>query len=170
MVCNSSLFASACKSVGVGGDPRDWCRNRTYIPGVDVSRMCVMFAMVGVGISPGVFVGDVRLVCVLLSGIIHSPVFVHLCAQIIVFPRCLMVHPILVKVTSHPALQRLTTDRSECDARFGSTCACRACLGNWSRCSVHVCVVHILSPLGSLARIGVAVGCMLSNGAVAVRK
>ncbi len=81
-----------------------------------------------------------------------------------------MVHPTLVNVTSHPALQRLTTDRSECDARLGSTCACRAFSGNWSSCSVHVCVVHIRSPLGSLARIGVVVGRMLSNGAVAVRK
>jgi hypothetical protein len=141
-----------------------------YIPGVDVSRMCVIFAMVGVGSSLGALVGAVWLVFVLLSGIIHNPVFVHLCAQIIVFPRCLMVHPILVNVTSHPALQRLTTDSSECDARFGSTCACRARSSNWSSCSVHVWVVQILSPFGSFARIGVAVGCILSNGATVVRK
>ncbi len=28
-----------------------------------------------------------------------------------------MVHPILVKCTVHPALHRVTTDRSECEAR-----------------------------------------------------
>ncbi len=141
-----------------------------YIPGVDVSRMCVMFAMVGVGMSPGVFGDNVGPTSVLLSGIIHSPVLVHLCAHMIVFPRCVMVHPILVNVTSHPALQRLTTESSECDARLGSTCACRAFSGSWSSSSVHVWVVHILSPFGSFALIGVTVGCMLSNGATLVRK
>ena len=35
---------------------------------------------------------------------------------------------------------------------------------------MHVCVVHILSPFGSFARMGSDVGCMLMKGAVVVRK
>ncbi len=98
------------------------------------------------------------------------PVLVHLCPQMIVFPLNLIVQPILLKVTSHPALQRLTTEMSECDAKCGSTCACRARLGKWSSCNVHVCVVHIVSLFGSFAQIGDDAGCMLSKGAAVVRK
>ncbi len=64
----------------------------------------------------------------------------HLCAQMISFPLCLM--------------QRFTTDNNERAARFGRMCACRARRGSWSRSSVHVCVVLIFSPFGSFARMG----------------
>ena len=142
-----------------------------YSLGVDVSSMCVMLATSGNGMGGvvGLSVGGARHV-LLLSGIIHRPVVVHLCPQTIIFPLCLIVHPILVKMTSHPALHRLTTEISECDARCGSTCACRAFSGKFSSCNVHVCVVQIVSPFGNFARIGVAAGCMFVKGAVVVRK
>ena len=142
-----------------------------YSFGVDVSRMCVMLASSGNGTggSVGVFVGGARLVAS-LSGIIHRPVLVHLCPQMIDFPLYFIVHPILLKITSHPALQRLTTEMSECDARCGSTCACRARSGKWLSCNVHVCVVQIVSPFGNFARIGIVAVCMLLKGAAVVRK
>ena len=134
--------------------------------------MCVRLAITGMGIggSVGVSVGGVSCVFLSLMGIIHRPVLVHLCPQMIALPLYLMVQPILLKVTSHPALQRLTTKMRECDAKCGSTCACRARSGNWLSCSVHVCVVQMVSPFGSFALIGAVVGSMLSKGAVVVRK
>ncbi len=59
---------------------------------------------------------------------------------------------------------------SKCDARFGSTCACRAFSGKCSSSNVHVCVVQIVSPFGIFAQIGVVAGCMFVNGAAVVRK
>ncbi len=53
------------------------------------------------------------------KGIIHRPVRVHLWPQMIVLPRYTIVQPILEKVTMHPALHIVTTDRSECEARPG---------------------------------------------------
>ena len=94
----------------------------------------------------------------------------HLCAQMISFPLCLMVHPIFENVTSQPALQRFTTDNNECAARFGRMCACRARRGSWSRSSVHVCVVLIFSPFGSFARMGETASSLLVYGADVMRK
>jgi hypothetical protein len=36
-------------------------------------------------------------------GIIHNPVQVHLLPQRMIFPQCVTVHPILVKVILQPA-------------------------------------------------------------------
>jgi hypothetical protein len=121
------------------------------------------------GGSVGVSVGGARFV-LSLRGIIHRPVLVHLCPQMTVFPLYLIVQPILLKMTLHPALQRLTTEMSECDANCGSTCACLACSGKWLSCNVHLCVVQIVLPFRSFARIGDVAGHMLSKGAVVVRK
>ncbi len=49
-----------------------------------------------------------------VKGFIHSPVRVHLWPQTIVLPQYTIVHPILEKVTVHPVLHIVTTDRSEC--------------------------------------------------------
>ena len=143
-----------------------------YSLGVDVSRMCVMLATTGtwLGNLVGVSVGSARCALLSLSGIIHRPVVVHLCPQMIVFPLYVIVHPTLEKVTSHPALHRCTTEMSECDAKCGSTCACRAFSGKLSSCNVHVCVVQIVSPFGNFARIGVVADRMWRNGALVVRK
>ena len=132
MDCSSSLWADACSSIAGGGDPSDWCIKLMYSLGLDESRVWVMFDMTCVvgGIGVGV---SVCLSADPLSGIIYRPVLVHLCPQIMVRPLCLMVHPSFVNVISHPALQRLTTEMRECDARFGMMCAWRALSG---RCGI----------------------------------
>jgi hypothetical protein len=54
-----------------------------------------------------------------LRGIIHSPVRVHLWQHTMVWPQYMIVHPIFVKVTVHPALHIVTMERSDCKARPG---------------------------------------------------
>ena len=99
--------------------------NLAYSLGEDVSRTCMIFAMccvVGAGV--GVMVGGAGCVPLLsYNGIIHSPVLVHFLPHSIVCLLYLIVHPILLNVTSQPALQRLTTEISEWDERLGSTWA-----------------------------------------------
>ena len=105
-----------------------------------------------------------------VSGSIHRPVRVHFLPQTMVRPRYLTMHPILVKCTSHPALHKVTTDRSECEARPGMMWAARALRGRARMSSVHVCVECTLSPLGRHAIIGVVVCCTFEAGALVVRK
>ena len=107
---------------------------------------------------------------VLHNGIIHRPVVVHFLPHIMVLPLYLMVHPILLKVTSHPALHSVTTEMREWEARVGRMCAIPALSGNPSMVSSHVWVEQMRSPFGSVARIGVTVGCLFVPGAVVVRK
>ncbi len=104
------------------------------------------------------------------SGIIHRPVRVHLFPHIIVRPRYVMVHPIFVKSTSHPALHSVTTLMRECDAKPGMMWARRAVDGRPGRSNVPVCMERTLSPLGRGATIGVWVGWMLVTCALVVRK
>ena len=73
-----------------------------------------------------------------LSGTIHKPVLVHLCPQTIVRPRYIMVQLIFVKVTVHPALHIVTTERREWDARLGIIWTARAPTGRSGRSSVQV--------------------------------
>jgi hypothetical protein len=61
-------------------------------------------------------VGDV---VISAKGIIHGPVQVHVWPQMIVLPQYTIVQPILEKVTVHPVLHIVTTDRSKCEARPG---------------------------------------------------
>jgi len=81
-----------------------------------------------------------------------------------------MVQPILVKLTLHPALQRVTAEISECEARPGMIWAVRALVGRDGRSNVQVCVDWTRSPLGSRAVIGVMVGVMSRAGASVVKK
>ena len=81
-----------------------------------------------------------------------------------------MVHPILVKLTVHPALQRVTAEISECEARPEMICVVRALVGRDGRSNVQVCVDWTRSPLGSFAVIGVRVGVTSSAGASVVKK
>jgi hypothetical protein len=53
------------------------------------------------------------------KGIIHRPVCVHFWLQMIIRPRYMIVQPILEKVTVHPTLHIVTTDRSKWEARPG---------------------------------------------------
>ena len=81
-----------------------------------------------------------------------------------------MVHPILVKCTVHPALHRVTTDRSECEARPGIMWAARALGGREGMSRVHVCVECTRAPFGRRATMGVVVGRILVAGTLVVRK
>ena len=81
-----------------------------------------------------------------------------------------MVHPILVKCTVHPALHRVTTDRSECEARPGIMWAARALGGREGMSRVHVCVECTRAPFGRWVMMGVVVGRILVAGALVVRK
>ena len=105
-----------------------------------------------------------------VKGIIHSPVRVRLWPQTIVLPRYMIVHPILEKVTVHPTLHIVPTDRSECEARPGMMCAPCALGGNKGMLRVHVCVECTRLPLGRHVMMGEAVGRMLVAGAEVVRK
>ena len=104
------------------------------------------------------------------NGIIQSPVVVHFLPHIIVLPLYLIVHPILLISTSHPALHRVTMETRECEARVGRMCAIRALCGSPSMASSQVWVEQMRSPFGSVAWIGVLVGCLFMLGAVVVRK
>ena len=73
-----------------------------------------------------------------LSCTVHKPVLVHLCPQTIMWPRYTMVQLIFVKVTVHPAMQMVTTERSEWDARPGIIWAVCAPAGISGRSSVQV--------------------------------
>jgi len=72
-----------------------------------------------------------------LRGTIHKPVLVHLCPQTIVRPRYTIVQLIFVKVTVHPTLHIVTTERREWDARPGMIWAARALAGQSGRSRVQ---------------------------------
>jgi hypothetical protein len=82
----------------------------------------------------------------------------------------MLVHPILVKWMVHPALHKVRTDSSECEARPGMMWAAWARGGNEDMLMVHVCVECTRSPLGRWAMMGLVVGTMLVAGASVVRK
>ena len=94
----------------------------------------------------------------------------HLFPHIIVRPRYVMVHPIFVKSTSHPALHSVTTLMRECDAKPGMMWARCAADGRPGRSNIPVCVERTLSSLGRRATIGFWVGWMLVTCAPVVRK
>ena len=73
-----------------------------------------------------------------LRGTIHKPVLVHLCPQTIVRPQYTMVQLIFVKVTVHPVLHIVTTERREWDARPGMIWAACALAGRSGRSRVQV--------------------------------
>ncbi len=77
---------------------------------------------------------------------------------------------IFVKVTVHPALHMVTTERREWDARPGMMWAALALTKSAGRSRVQVCVDCTLSPLGRRAMRGTVAGMMLVVGALVVRK
>ncbi len=103
-------------------------------------------------------------------GIIHNPVWVHLLLQKMILPQYVIAHPILVKATLHPTLNRVTMEMREWDARPGMMWACHAEAGRAEMLSVHVCVECMRSPFGRWAMMGLLVGRMLVMGAKVVRK
>ncbi len=74
----------------------------------------------------------------LVRGTINKPVQVHLWPHTILWPRHTMVQLILVKVTVYPALNIVTMERRECDARPGMMWAAQAAGRRSSRSRVHV--------------------------------
>ncbi len=82
----------------------------------------------------------------------------------------MIVHPILMKWMVHPALHKLTTDRSECEVRPEMMLAARARGGNEGMLTVHVCVECTHLPLRRRAMMGLVVGTMLVAGALVIRK
>ena len=97
MVASLELRARARRRVGAGGEHSAWWMKHACSPAVEVDAMLATMAMRDCD-GVVVFVGRL-LGC---RGIIHSPVRMHLLPHIIVWPRCVMVHPILVNSTLHP--------------------------------------------------------------------
>jgi hypothetical protein len=85
-------------------------------------------------------------------------------------PKDTMMQLILVKVTVHPALQIVTTERRECDTRLGMIWAAWAAGGRSGRLRLHVCIDCTLSSLRRRAMRGAAAGSMLVAGASVVKK
>ncbi len=70
---------------------------RAWLPATEVAATLAAMAVSGtalVGMVVGGMLGT--------RGIIHNPVYMHLLLHSIVRPKCIMVHPILVKRTLHP--------------------------------------------------------------------
>ena len=76
----------------------------------------------------------------------------------------------MVKCTVHPALHRVTTDRSECEARPGIMGAARALGAREGMSRVHVCLECTRAPFGRRATMGMVVGRILVAGALVVNK
>ena len=175
MVASSSLWASAPRSVAEDGrEHMHWWMYRAYSAADDVASMLTAIAMVGSAFgcvcSLETAGGAVAWASEPLSGIIHKPILVHLCPQTIVRPQFTMVQLIFVKVTVHPALNMMTTERREWDARPGMIWAAHAPAGRSGRSRVQVWVDCTLSPLGRWVMRGTSAGMMLGVGASVVRK
>ena len=81
-----------------------------------------------------------------------------------------MVNMILVKCTVQPALHRVMTNKSECEARPGILWVAQALGGMFGMFRVHVCVECTRAPFGRRAMMGVVVGRILVAGESVVRK
>ena len=103
-------------------------------------------------------------------GTIHNPVRVHLYPCNTMRPLCFTTHPILVNVTSHPALHSLTTDSNEWEERPGMMCASFAASGRFGMLRVQVCEEDTFPPSGRVTTRGLEVGCRFVVGAAKTRK
>ena len=140
MLASSSLWLSAPRSVADGGEHMHWWMYWAYSAMDDVAATLAAMAMVGsaVGCICSLPCWSAVWMSELLRGTIHKPVLVHLCPQMIVRPRYTMVQLIFVKVTVHPALHMMTTERRDWDARPGMIWAARAPAGRSGRSRVQV--------------------------------
>jgi hypothetical protein len=82
----------------------------------------------------------------------------------------MIVHPIFVKRTLHPALQSVTTLTRECDAKPEMIWARHAVAGSLGKSNVQLFVDHTWSPLGRHATIGLLAICKLVMVMPVVRK
>ena len=146
----------AFNNVDLGGEHNIWCR---YFANSGCDVVECTFAVDScahpacsrwLSTSSGGFVGMIELSAVVsLTGTIHKPVLVHLLPVSTILPLYLTMQPILLKVTSQPALHSLTTDSRECDAKPGMMWPSRAFVGNLGRSRLHVCVEVTCPPSGS---------------------
>ena len=135
IVVSLELCIRAQRSVGVGGEHNAWWIKYAWSPAMEVAATLAVMAMWGNVVVVIVAGGMLQ-----TRGIIHNPVRMHLLLHRIVWPRCVMVLPILVKRTSHPALQSVTTLTGECDAKPGMMWARPAATGTLGQSNVHMCV------------------------------
>ena len=99
-----------------------------------------------------------------VRGIIQRPVYVHLLQSIIIFPWYQTVQEMSFILTSHPALQNLTTEIRECDASPGMIRAILACGGSCGRGRVPMWLELMWPPLGNFTRIGTTVSSFCWTG------
>jgi hypothetical protein len=109
MVASSLLCFRACISVVAKGEQRAWWMYHAYSPAGEVVptlvAMTVGGRMAGLMLAVDGGVG--------WRGIIHNPVRVHLLLQRMIIPKSVIMHPILVKATLQPLLQRVMTEMRE---------------------------------------------------------
>jgi hypothetical protein len=165
IVVSLELCTRTQRSVGVGGEHSAWWIKRSWSPAVEVAATLAAMAALSTAVV-GVVVGGI----LGTKGISHNPVCMHWLPHIIVRPQCIMVHPILVKRTSHRVLQSVTTLTSECDGNPGMMWARHAAAGSLGKFNVHVCVDHTWSPLGRHGTMGLLASCILVTGVPGVRK
>ncbi len=134
MVTSSELVANARIRVAARGKQRAWWMKSACSSAVDLVSM---LAATAIGRALAVACSRMRAVDV-VRGIIHRPVHVHLLLHRIVLPRCVILHPIFVKWTLHPAFVNVTTETRECNASPKMMCACRAAAGSIGRLSKQV--------------------------------
>ena len=115
------------------------------VTGIFGGRRCgVLAVMSKVGLAVGCVCsletasGSVAWVSEPLRGTIHKPVLMHSCPQMIVRLRYTIVQLIFVKVTVHPMLHMVTTERREWDARPGMIWAARAPAVRYGRSRLQV--------------------------------
>ncbi len=132
IVVSLELHARAWRSVGCGGEHNARWIKCAWLLALEVAVILAAKAVQGNAVV-GVIVGGI----LGTRGIIHNPVRMHLLPHRIVQPRCVMIHPILLKRTLHPALQSVTTLTSECNAKPGMM---------WARgVMVGMCGLHLVS-------------------------
>jgi hypothetical protein len=165
IVVSLELCARAQRSVGVGGEHNAWWIKWAWLPAMEVAATLAVMAIRGnavVGVVVGRILGT--------RGIIHNPVHMHLQPHRIMQPQCVMVHPIFVKRTLHPALQSVTTLTSEYDAKPGMMCARHAAAGSLGKSNVHMCLDCTWSLLGRCAMMGLLASWTSVTGAPVLRK
>ncbi len=97
-------------------------------------------------------------------GIIHNPVHMHLLLHRIVWPGCIIVHPIFVKRTLHPVLQSGTTLARKCNAKPGMMWARHAMARSLGKSNVQVSVDCTWSLSGRCATMGLLASFALVMG------
>jgi hypothetical protein len=149
----------------VSGEHNAWWIKQAWLLAVEVAATLAAMTVWDNAVIRVVFGGMLG-----TRGIIHNPVCMHLLPHRIMRSQCVMVHPILVKRTSHPALQSVTTLTSECDANPGMMWARRAAARSLGKSNVDACMDCTWSLLGRRAMMGLLASCTLVMGVLVVSK